>query len=78
MKYSNQVCWRQVNLQDLRLQQEAEDDEFDGFRMWKWQDLDTDLIWSEKDMMKPRLRAEELTGMTDLFNSCRIIVLHID
>ena len=36
-------------------------------RMWKWQDLDRELIWSEKDMseskMKPRLRAEELTGM---------------
>ena len=36
----------------------------------KMTDLDTELIWSEKDMseskMKPRLRAEELTGMISL------------
>ena len=30
MNYSSQVCWRQVNLQELWLQKEEEDDEFDG------------------------------------------------
>ena len=29
MNYSNQVYWRQVNLQELWLQKEEEDDEFD-------------------------------------------------
>ena len=30
MNYSNQVYWRQVNLQELWLQKEEEDDKFDG------------------------------------------------
>ena len=30
MNYNSQVCWRQVNLQELWLQKEEEDDEFDG------------------------------------------------
>ena len=38
--------------------------------IWKWQDSDRELIWSVNDMseskMKPRLRAEELTGMISL------------
>ena len=47
-------------------------------RMWKWQDLDRELIWSEKNMsvskMKPRLWAEELTGMVSLLRDYLIII----
>ena len=69
---NSQVCWRQENLQELWLQKEEEDDGFDGClgcendKIWK----QLEFICSEKDMseskMKPRLRAEELTGMISL------------
>ena len=65
---NSQVCWRQGNLQELWLQKEEEDNGFDGCL-----GCENDKIWkqsSEKDMpeskMKPRLRAEELTGMISL------------
>ena len=39
-------------------------------RMWKWRDLDTEVIWLEKYMsdsnITPRFREEELTGMITL------------
>ena len=68
---NSQVCWRQGNLQELWLQKEEEDDGFDGcLGCENDKDLETEFICSEKDMseskMKPRLRAEELTGMISL------------
>ena len=72
MNCSSQVCSRKVNLQGLWLHKEEEDDEFDRCLRCEndRQDLDTELICSEKDMseskMKPRLRAKELTGMISL------------
>ena len=55
----------------VAVEREEENDEFDGCLGYENDKIwNTELIWSEKDMselnMKPRLRAEVLTGMISL------------
>ena len=70
MNYSSQVCWRQWICKSCSCRKRKKMTNSTDVSDMKMTRLDTDLIWSEKDMseskMKPRLRAEELIGMISL------------